>query len=291
MAIFHSWNQIGSLLRRLTAAGPLVQPSVATASVERLRRAHVWAQPRVAKLSGLENVTAAELDVPMRVVDRFGLIASICQTLDDSRGEARHGALPTFIALSGTAVLWRMAPTIQSFQTFGDRHTMLLVAPNVLQVSNKLSLDQNDYAKWVALRAGIWSLYFQRATWLPAYEMRQLDNLPRSAGEIARNLVLLSQLVDARLMAVDAQEISSVHWIRRHHPRPGLTQAAEQLWRARSTPPDVHSLGQQSRSFIAETKLNKNPQLLDALLASPDCFPTENELAQPDEWLRRMNGF
>ncbi len=298
MGIYKSWNQVGERLIRTTSAGPLVPPSVATASVERLRRASEWARPRVLDLAGLPDLTEADFDGNILVVDRHGLLRGITQSLESndlapesiSDSAQIRRPIPGVVALGGALAIRSLSRTVQSFRNIAADNTQtLLVAPNIWQVGQQLSLDQNDYARWVALRAGIWQLYFQRAAWLPAYERQLIDYLPRSVGEISRSLMLMSELVNTRMLEVMPRDISSVHWIRRHLPRSGLVETIEQLRYLRAPVPDVPGLRHRIQNFVAETGIASDPPRLELLLSCSDALPTDNEIFYPQEWVKRVN--
>lgn len=277
---FESWEQVGKLARVAAPAGPLISASAADAAVVRLRRASQWALPLLPEATGLAAADRVS-KTSVLVVNRHSLSRAIVRVLEP---------LPVpspSVGLIAAVAIRKLTVSAQAFwQPFEEG--LLLVAPNVWQTAARHRLDQTDYAKWVALRSGLWGVYFTEAPWLADYFRRQVSQAPRRSMEVARVSVLLAQLVAAQLEFITPKQILSVEWIRGHLPRSGLIIAVGQLRLLGDVMPDLTALEAAAHNFVHVTNLHRDPDALTLLLRSPDYLPTEEELATPRMWKDRV---
>lgn len=176
------WLQLSRALKATTAAGPLVAPSAARATVSRLRSGLQWAQEYRRKTG---SAGSSHIDIPNAlVIDRHSLIDLLCL---DSVGDPWPGA--------GDA--WAdMRRAVRSLQYGKSTGSLWLCAPNILVTATRFDFDQADYAKWVCLQAAFFAEYLA------------IGNGNREAQAMAR------VLAHRRLEELSPRDISSVRWIR-----------------------------------------------------------------------------
>lgn len=176
------WLQLSRALKATTAAGPLVAPSAARATVSRLRSGLQWAQEYRRKTG---TTGASHVDVRNAlVIDRLSLIDLLCL---DSVGDAWPGAVNTWA---------NMRHAVRSLQYGQSTGSLWLCAPNILVTATRFDFDQADYAKWVCLQAAFFAEYLT------------IGNGHKEAQAMAR------VLAHRRLEELNPRDISSVRWIR-----------------------------------------------------------------------------
>lgn len=284
MIFLRSWTEVGEAATAITPAGPLISRAAADAAVIRLRRAGEWAMSRLARATPLAKAAEAAAAVPFKVVDRHGLLRALAASVAGDAGDPTPSpSVP--LAVGVTFTLSKLA---RSVQTTRSDSGMLLVAPNVWTTASRLRLDQGDYAKWVALRAGLWGVCFAEAPWLAAHLRHLAMASPRGVAQLAQISVLLSQLVLAQMEHLTPQDVPSVGWIRAHVPESNLVQTVSLLRHSGDVNPDIMGLEAAAHAFVHELHLHEDPVALRALLSSADHLPTAEELGSPPEWAARV---
>lgn len=282
MMCLRSWDEVDRAVRIITPAGPMLSSAAADAAVVRLRRAGDWALEHLDQACILTDTAREIADTPILVVDRHGLVRAMSRMLQ----REAPPSLP--LALGGLVLMRRLSGAVQEFWCpVGSRNPaeMLLVAPNVWQTATELRLDQEDYAKWVALRSGLWGVCFTRAPWLADHLWHSATASPRGIGQLAQTSVLLSQLILAQLERLTPEQIPSINWIRCHVPSSNLVHAVERL---RGTVPDMVGLEAAAHSFVHSLHLHEDPDALGKLFTSAAHLPTAEELRSPRLWANRV---
>ena len=261
---------IARALNALTYAGPQTSPITAQGIAARLEKAAAWSNPRLARLSGLpeaEAVAASEV----LILDRHGLTSRVARAFDEIApiGSVRQIGVRVFVLRSlATSATGLWDPT---------RRVRVLVAPNVLADAHRYSLDQGDWCKWVALKAGLAGVLLTRAPFLVETGL--------DADEFMRRILLSESLVNALMRAIGPRELSSVEWLRHHGPEDSVIALVA---RAASAFEDPGSLLENHRLFARFAEHTVRSGRLDALLASPAALPSAAELADPEAWTARV---
>ncbi|GAB3557903.1 zinc-dependent metalloprotease [Spelaeicoccus albus] len=183
-----AWRTANELL----PAGPSMSPSEREAHVSALREAAEIATAHVQRVSGLDVDEALERDTSVLVVDRSSwakantqsfrtlLEAPIAAALD--AGDKSSGVGPVsrrttgaelgaMLAFLGTRVLGQYEP----FAPGGGR--LLLVAPTIASVAQRLDVDHDDFRLWVCLHEETHRVQFAAAPWLAAHVRGRIDSL------------------------------------------------------------------------------------------------------------------
>lgn len=293
MVSVQSWFAVADRLMPLTYAGPLVSPTTANAAVVRLKQAAAWARPRLGELSGLPNAAATAQQSRILVVDRHGLVRALRSKMVSGEPDLQ---LPVHAGFEAVRMVRYFARHLQGFWYAPDAGTgisprMLLVAPNVWNIAVDNRFDQGDYAKWVALRTGLWGTFFTQGPWLNDY-LRFLTIKDGKTGDepdqLARVAVLLSQVVSGQLEKITPQEIPSINWIRQRVPRSSMVEVVHKLHRLDLALPDMVGLEALGHDFVRSTKLADCPAALATFLAGPENVPSREEMTQPKLWLERV---
>lgn len=299
MILTPEWTDVGRVVRALTLAGPTVSPTGAAATVARLRRAVRWSEPMVIATSeGVGTGDAAHRVVacPTLVVDRRGAV-DVCAGLVEGflgdeeapRGPGSWGMAigprPGPLSMVGAATaLHALAPRVKGmWDPFARRR--ILVAPNVLEAAERGALDQIDYARWVALRAGLWGVMFEHAPWLSGHLAHLSRQLPGTTAGFSRTVLLLDGLASAQMATLTLQDIPSVGWIRRNSPEPAGVVGLRALRHLGASVPEVEA--KRARALAFATRVVEVGGL-PTLLRTPDHLPTPDEFEQPEAWVSRV---
>lgn len=290
MGIFRTWKQIGTTVAAFTPAGPIISTPAAEAAVVRLHRSVTWARPRLADISGLSEAAMATSQVVPLVVDRLGLIGALADSLDkqDRLAPSVGESSSQIIHLGGILGFRQLAMSTKCYWMLSGPPRVFLVAPNIWQAADSRQLDQVDYAKWVALRAGLWGTYFSQAPWLRPYLLRLLLNASRGTMELVRSVLLLSELVNGQLQSLTPADIPSVNWIREYAPASGAFEAVRQLSSLGIKVPDLYLERSRIREFVRQLGLDRDSSGLKILLRGPEYLPTIEELSNPKLWAERV---
>jgi coenzyme F420 biosynthesis associated uncharacterized protein len=169
--------------------GPQVSTIVAGRLVEQLRRASLAAAPHVARVTGLIAPPAR----PALVVDRPSWArvnaTSFRELLEPVVAEAferRSYTPPLSLAAVGSRVTGAEVGSLLGFLSsrvlgqydpYAPEGRLLLVAPNVLQVEQELSLDPDDFRLWVCLHEETHRVQFLANPWLAEHLIGEIRGL------------------------------------------------------------------------------------------------------------------
>lgn len=183
-----AWRTASELL----PAGPDMTGPERNAHVAALREAAEIATGHVQRVSGLDVDEALRRNTSVLVVDRRGwakantqsfselLEAPIRAALDSRDKNARVGQvsrratgaeLGAMLAFLGTRVLGQYEP----FSPRGGR--LLLVAPTIASVQQRLDVDPDDFRLWVCLHEETHRVQFAAAPWLAGHIRGRIDSL------------------------------------------------------------------------------------------------------------------
>jgi coenzyme F420 biosynthesis associated uncharacterized protein len=160
--------------RRLASPGPVVSAGHARAAVSMLRELSAQAQQHVAEVTGL---TAAP-GHPAVVVDRAEWIDSNVDALaallsgwtprKEPAGLSRAVGSRALAVQVGVSLSWLSSKVLGQYEVFSSQHAgrLLLVAPNIVEVEQALSIDPRDFRLWVCLHEETHRVQFSANPWL-----------------------------------------------------------------------------------------------------------------------------
>lgn len=266
--------QISRALTALTYAGPSVPTTSAAGIVARLRKATAWSAPYLSALTGLAESAARVSAAPTRIVDRHGAITIAARLVDDYTR--------TLTPTQGVACFKLLSVLAETATGIWDPRSCerVLVAPNVLEDAHRYSLDQGDWSKWVALRAGLWGVALDAAPFIASFDPGDEEPL---AGLLER-MLLVDCLVSAQLDQLTPADIASVGWLKAHRHYSAVATLVSLTARASSLPVPDHVL----RSGDAFARYIVAKGLGSALLSEASNLPTPDELDSPQRWRTRV---
>ncbi len=192
------WDLATRLGRRLISAGPKVSPAEAAQAVAELRECALAAREPVAATTGLHTGPGAP---PARVVDRGQWIeanvasfrvmfAPVLQTVAQKARESGRPAPPeAFQKVSGKLTGTELAALLAylSAKILGqydlapgrtaDQASLLLVAPNIVEVERELQVDPRDFRLWVCLHEETHRVQFTAVPWLREHMLAETEAL------------------------------------------------------------------------------------------------------------------
>lgn len=184
------WDLAARLAARAVRSGPAATRTERTALVAELRAAAPAAAEHVARITRMApapGTTAPDV----RVVDRASWARANVRSLEaltarvgvpgdrGLRGTAGAGQVAALLGLLSGAVLGQYDP-------WGERGTLLLVAPNVLAVERALAVDPADFRLWVTLHEQTHAQQFATAPWLAGHLTDRLRVLLAADGPRGR---------------------------------------------------------------------------------------------------------
>jgi coenzyme F420 biosynthesis associated uncharacterized protein len=178
MAQFVDWDLAAATAGALGRAGPSVSFDEAAETVADLRRLTDEAAGHVLDFTGLRAQLAHP---PVRVVDRkdwalvniAGLRRVVTPLINQLAGDRGPGALTSTIGSrmagvqAGTVLAYLSGKVLGQYEVFsGDPGVLLLVAPNIVEVEQKLDADPRDFRLWVCLHEVTHRTQFTAVPWL-----------------------------------------------------------------------------------------------------------------------------
>nr|WP_305095115.1 zinc-dependent metalloprotease [Prescottella sp. R16] len=181
------WRLAARAGARLAPAGPATSRYTAETIVTALEDASVRAEGPVRDVTGL----ADGLPVPAaQVVDRVGWIDAAARSMAHLTGTDIDSASRTLLAgkpaglQAGAMLAYLSSAILGQYDPFtGDHGTLLLVAPNVLQVERTLKVSPADFRLWVCLHEVTHRVQFSSAPWMGDYMLDSVATLGDSADE------------------------------------------------------------------------------------------------------------
>ncbi|WP_226346470.1 zinc-dependent metalloprotease [Agilicoccus flavus] len=208
------WAFAKSAARRVTPAGPAVDPAQAREVVAALKRAALDARGPVAETARLqtppEAPSALVVDRPTWIdvnVDSFATIIDPALSAAIERQNSRTGARPMspLVArvggkLTGTELAGLLSfvstKVLGQYELAPGRPAgsarLLLVAPNVLAAERELGVDPDDFRLWVCLHEETHRVQFTAVPWLR-------DHMVEASRSTARDLAPEADLLLDRL--------------------------------------------------------------------------------------------
>ncbi len=192
------WDLAKGLGRRLISAGPKVSEAQAQEAVGHLRESALAAREPVAVTTGLRTGPDAP---PARVVDRGRWIEAnvdsfrvmfepVLRTVAQKARAAGRPAPPeAFQKVSGKLTGTEVAALLAylSAKILGqydlapgrpaDQASLLLVAPNIVEVERELDVDPRDFRLWVCLHEETHRVQFTAVPWLRDHMLAETDAL------------------------------------------------------------------------------------------------------------------
>lgn len=175
------WSVALKTAGKLIPAGPERSDTEVSEVVGELRESAAMAVGPVREYTGLVTPTGVS---PVLVVDRHRwveanlssskvLLDPVVQKLEQSKhaptgvsrtiGETMNGAqLGALLSYMSTKVLGQFDP----FSSAGPGGRLLLVAPNVVQAEERLTVDPTDFRRWVCLHEETHRVQFTAVPWL-----------------------------------------------------------------------------------------------------------------------------
>jgi coenzyme F420 biosynthesis associated uncharacterized protein len=184
MAQLVDWELAAATAGALGKSGPAVSYTEAADVVAELRRLTEEAAEHVASFTGLDG--AAE---PARVVDRrdwasvniSGLRQVINPLLNKLTGDRDPGAFTTAVGSrvtgvqAGTVLAYLSGKVLGQYEVFStDPGTLLLVAPNIVEVERKLDVDPRDFRLYVCLHEVTHRTQFTAVPWLRGHFLSEV---------------------------------------------------------------------------------------------------------------------
>ncbi len=169
--------------------GPQVPPGEAARTVAALRSAAAQAGPHVERVAQLSAAPGTDV----LVVDRAGwarantaafrtLLAPVVEAAFARRGGPPSGALAAVGsrvtgAQVGSLLGFLSSRVLGQYDAFSAEGRLLLVAPNIVQAEQELSVDPADFRLWVCLHEETHRVQFSANPWLAAHMTEQVRGL------------------------------------------------------------------------------------------------------------------
>ena len=192
------------LARLAVPAGPRVPTATRRATVALLHRSIVGATPWAGRITGLPDAARhAAATAEVLVVDRTGLMTASAAWLrglmrnmgdrgiaapDVGRGTralatAHVGAVLGYMS---TRLLGQVLPPLGASAGTRPGARLLLVAPNVLAIRQRLDLDVLDLPAWITLHEATHLIQLSAAPWLAEHLVAQLGAVVRGLVDASR---------------------------------------------------------------------------------------------------------
>ena len=198
------WDAAVRLARLAVPAGPRVPTATRRATVALLHRSIVGATPWAGRITGLPDAARhAAATAEVLVVDRTGLMTASAAWLrglmrnmgdrgiaapDVGRGTralatAHVGAVLGYMS---TRLLGQVLPPLGASAGTRPGARLLLVAPNVLAIRQRLDLDVLDLPAWITLHEATHLIQLSAAPWLAEHLVAQLGAVVRGLVDASR---------------------------------------------------------------------------------------------------------
>ena len=216
------WDVARGTARFLVSGGPAISRDEAFLAVDELRRFAAESQGHVREFTGLVAPTAA---APVLIVDRLGwvrvnvdgfsvvlepLLAKLQERRSRLPGSATTSLLGSRVtgAEVGAVLSYLAGKVLGQFEVFGaaaggnGEGTLLLVAPNIVQVERELGVDPSDFRLWVCLHEETHRTQFGAVPWLREYVAGEIRDF---LGETEVDpLAIARRIGEAASVIVDA---------------------------------------------------------------------------------------
>ncbi|WFR72451.1 zinc-dependent metalloprotease [Prescottella defluvii] len=181
------WGLAARTGARLAPAGPATSRYTAQAVVAELESASIRAEGPVRDVTGL----ADGLPIPSaQVVDRAGWIHAAARSMAQLTGSDIDAAQRSLISgkpggvQAGAMLAYLSSAILGQYDPFtGEHGTLLLVAPNVLQVERTLKVPPADFRLWVCLHEVTHRVQFSSASWMADYMRDAVATLGEASDE------------------------------------------------------------------------------------------------------------
>lgn len=181
------WGLAARTGARLAPAGPSTSRYTAQAVVAELESASIRAEVPVRDVTGL----ADGLPIPSaQVVDRAGWIRAAAHSMAQLTGSDIDTAQRSLISgkpggvQAGAMLAYLSSAILGQYDPFtGEHGTLLLVAPNVLQVERTLKVPPADFRLWVCLHEVTHRVQFSSAPWMADYMRDAVATLGEASDE------------------------------------------------------------------------------------------------------------
>lgn len=211
------WGLARAVARRVGGSGPTIGREGARAAVEELRLGAERAVDVVRDLTGLHADATPDA---VRVVDRTRWVdanaASFATLLEPLTQRLRRdttvGAVGSRVAGAeiGAALGFLSSRVLGQYELFTAPDTepkLLLVAPNIVDVEQRLGVNGSDFRLWVCLHEETHRVQFTAVPWLGPWLREQilssLDGLAAEPGDLGKRLQQVFAAVIGALRGLD----------------------------------------------------------------------------------------
>ncbi|QGF23928.1 zinc-dependent metalloprotease [Raineyella fluvialis] len=310
------WATAAATAGRLTPPGSAPAPAEASAVVADLREASVRAQTYVRDITRMDPPGQRRtyvVDRPSWVRANLGSFAEVFT--DPADPAPRHAIAPPSVsvervravstgAMAG-AVLAALSPRVLGqFDVFhglsapaGERGRLLLVAPNIHGIGQRLGLEGPDFRLWVCLHEETHRVQYGQAPWLAGHLAQlvrtALTGDHRAADAATDAITALMSVVeghaDVVMDEVGPQVIPTLRTIRdrfdkRREGRPGLARILGRLLGMEKKLAQYR----EGAVFCRSVQRLAGVEGFNRVFDGPDQLPTLGELRDPDRWVRRV---
>src|SRR6266700_1662331 len=303
------WDLAAATAGALGKTGPNVSYTEAAEVVAELRRLTDDAAEHVAAFTQLSGPAS-----PVRVVDRkdwasiniTGLRQVINPLVSKLTGDRDPGPFINAVGSrvtgmqAGTVLAYLSGKVLGQYEVFSsDPGTLLLVAPNIVEVERKLGADPRDFRLWVALHEVTHRTQFTAVPWLRAHflsAVRAFVDAAQSPGEqLADRLTSIMTLLEGHaefvMDGVGPDVVPSVEEIRARFNR--RREAANPLERVLRKLLGIEVKLRQyaeGRRFVHGVVDRVGMAGFNRVWESPLTLPYLSELGDPDAWVARVHG-
>ncbi|WP_026927879.1 zinc-dependent metalloprotease [Granulicoccus phenolivorans] len=314
-----NWGRAKRTAARLTRPGPPIDAAGASAVVEDVLACALRAEPLVAEVTGFGPVEPTAI----RVIDRTTWGAYTLDWLAELFADIGEDNVGVNAVEAGSLVAWLSTRVLGQYDPFTGGGQLLLLAPNIALIEQRLALNPADFRLWVTLHEATHRAQFGAHPWLVAYfrglvqrllgfsdqieeiglgqilrqlprsERTLLDLLPSGEvrelmGEVTALMSLLEGHADVMMDRVGPTVIPSVATIRaRFNARREATGPDAVIRRALGLDLKLAQYRDGAR-FCATVIDRVGLAGFNRVWGSPRTLPTTAEISAPEIWLSRM---